>query len=175
MTLTDKQRLFIESYLQCFNATEAARRAGYQGDSLTLASVGCENLRKPYIAEFITNRIEEVCLTTDQSLALLAAHASFDPGPYLIVNENGEPSIDIKKLKSAGLTSTIKSITPTRNGTRIEFESRQGAIDKILRTAGAYQDRIDVTSGDEPIADLRTEILSALHSISTASAENTDN
>lgn len=38
------------------NATEAARRAGYEGNDVTLAAVGSENLRKPLIAEAIKAR-----------------------------------------------------------------------------------------------------------------------
>jgi hypothetical protein len=47
--LTTKQRLFVESYLSNgFNATEAARSAGYKAkDEHSLASIGYENLRKP--------------------------------------------------------------------------------------------------------------------------------
>ena len=149
--LTGKQRLFVEAYLQCFNKTEAARRAGYQGDSVTLGAVGYENLKKPQIAEVVEQRLAEVCLTTDQCLALLASHASFDPGPYLIIEKGKDPAVDLQALKDAGLTGVIRAIVPTRDGTRIEFESRQGAIDKILRALGAYQDKLDLTSGGKPI------------------------
>ena len=42
--LTPKQRAFVEHYLESWNATKAARRAGYRGNSNTLAVVGWENL-----------------------------------------------------------------------------------------------------------------------------------
>lgn len=142
--LTGKQRLFVEAYLQCFNKTEAARRAGYQGDSVTLGAVGYENLKKPQIKKLVEQRIKEVCLSTDQALALLSAQASFDPGPYISIGESGDPGIDLQALKNAGLTGAIKSISSTANGVRVEFESRQGAIDKILRAQGAYQDNVNI-------------------------------
>ena len=55
--LTDKQKAFINHYIQCWNATEAARRAGYQGNDNTLAVVGHENLSKPNIYNAIEKRM----------------------------------------------------------------------------------------------------------------------
>jgi len=172
--LTGKQRLFVEAYLQCFNKTEAARRAGYKGDNVTLGAVGYENLKKPHIVELVEARIKEICMSTNEALAVLTVQAGFDPGPFLVLEDGKDPSINLGKLRDAGLMAAVKSIIPTAHGVKIEFESRQGAIDKILRAQGAYHDRVDITSGDKPISDIRTEILSALSSIATASAEKTD-
>lgn len=49
--LTKKQHAFIAEYLKTGNGTEAARRAGYKGNDITLATVAKENLRKPPILE----------------------------------------------------------------------------------------------------------------------------
>lgn len=51
--LTPKQSLFVKEYLKTGNATESARRAGYQGNANTLGQVGDENLKKPKIAQAI--------------------------------------------------------------------------------------------------------------------------
>lgn len=51
---TIKQQRFIDSFDG--NATEAARKAGYKGNEATLAQVGAENLRKPYITKAIEKR-----------------------------------------------------------------------------------------------------------------------
>lgn len=45
--LFPKQQAFVEAYAG--NGTDAARIAGYKGNSNTLASVAKENLRKPHI------------------------------------------------------------------------------------------------------------------------------
>lgn len=54
MALTEKQELFVQAYLIDFNATKAAKSAGYSED--TAGAIGWENLRKPEIQA----RIEEV-------------------------------------------------------------------------------------------------------------------
>lgn len=66
MSLTLKQSRFVDAYMAYANATEAARRAGYQGDAVTLASVGYENLRKPQIMEAIRSRVEADDLVADR-------------------------------------------------------------------------------------------------------------
>ena len=42
MALSKKQRVFVEHFLRCWNAAEAARRAGYSERSAR--HIGCENL-----------------------------------------------------------------------------------------------------------------------------------
>ena len=52
--MTAKQQAFCESYVSNgFNATKAAISAGYS--EKTAKDMGCQNLAKPYIAEYIEN------------------------------------------------------------------------------------------------------------------------
>ena len=73
--LSDKQRAFVEHYLESWNATKAARRAGYRGNSNTLAVVGWENLRKPKISAEIERRISEKAMRADEVLLRLGQQA----------------------------------------------------------------------------------------------------
>lgn len=66
--LTPKQQLFIDAYLQSFNATDAARKAGYAGNDKTLAQVGAENLRKPYIAEALQQRSQSIAKKAEKRI-----------------------------------------------------------------------------------------------------------
>lgn len=52
--LTEKQRRFIDYYIETGNATESCRRAGYKGNNLD--RVGHENLRK--LESFIKVKLE---------------------------------------------------------------------------------------------------------------------
>ena len=53
--MNDRQKAFADYYIECGNATEAARRAGYS--EKTARQMGAENLSKPYILEYIQSRI----------------------------------------------------------------------------------------------------------------------
>lgn len=52
--MNDRQKAFVEYYIGCGNATEAAKKAGYS--KKTAYSIGNENLKKPEILEYIKNR-----------------------------------------------------------------------------------------------------------------------
>jgi len=59
MPLTAKQKRFVEEYCKNgFNATKAAKDAGYKPDNAY--ATGAENLRKPQIAEFIEEYKQKV-------------------------------------------------------------------------------------------------------------------
>lgn len=58
--LTPKQQRFVDAYLTSLNATDAARKAGYKGNDVTLGAVGKENLQKPLIKQYLTKRHTQV-------------------------------------------------------------------------------------------------------------------
>ena len=58
MPLTPKQKAFAEYYLECGNATEAARKAGYKARSAQ--QIGAENMSKPVISDYISKRMAEI-------------------------------------------------------------------------------------------------------------------
>lgn len=55
--LTPKQEMFCKEYLVDLNATQAAIRAGYS--EKTAEVIGCENLRKPNIADYIQKAMDK--------------------------------------------------------------------------------------------------------------------
>ena len=57
MALTPKQQAFADYYIECGNATEAAKRAGYS--EKTAYAIGNENLNKLEVSEYIAARMEE--------------------------------------------------------------------------------------------------------------------
>lgn len=157
--LTNRQRVFIEEYLNSWNATGAARRAGYkhpnkQGPAL-LVNIG--------IQEQIQKRISEIAMSTNEVLLRLADMARSDMGDFLDISGMGF-NIDLAKASELGLTKLIKkvkqrtTITSDRDGKEeenhwIEFElyDAQAALDKLARIQSLYNDKLDVTSGGEKI------------------------
>lgn len=57
MELTPKQQAFADYYIECGNATEAAKKAGYS--EKTAQQMGSENLLKPVVSAYIKERLEE--------------------------------------------------------------------------------------------------------------------
>lgn len=55
--LNVRQKAFCEYYVECGNATEAAKKAGYS--EKTAYSIGNENLKKPEVKKYIDKLLEE--------------------------------------------------------------------------------------------------------------------
>lgn len=60
--LTAKQQKFCDKYVECGNATEAARFAGYS--EKTAKDIGAENLSKPNLKAYIDRRMAEISRPT---------------------------------------------------------------------------------------------------------------
>lgn len=58
MRLTEKQKKFIDYYIETGNATEAAKRAEYSPKAAY--AIGAENLKKPQIKSAIDSRLKEI-------------------------------------------------------------------------------------------------------------------
>ncbi len=103
--LTAKQRMFVAYYLDCFNATEAARRAGYS--EKTAYSIGSENLRKPEILAEIERQLDQI-MPKAEILGRLAQHARGTMEDFFTIDE--------EDVEIATQTKIVEE-APTENGT----------------------------------------------------------
>ena len=76
--LTAKQEFFCKEYLVDLNATQAAIRAGYS--EKTAKDMACQNLAKPYLADYIAELMAERSKRTaiDADWVLMSAKKVFD-------------------------------------------------------------------------------------------------
>lgn len=160
--LSGKQKLFVEYYLQTWNATRAAEMAGYSGSYATLRSIGSENLTKPNIQEQIQERMSSVAMESDEVLARLADMArSFDITEYVelretyAVNSKGDEyfsgyalKIDFKALQADGYGHLIKKIKQNGSGgIEIEWHDQMAALVHVGKHHKLFTDSMDLTSG----------------------------
>lgn len=152
MGLTHKQRVFIEEYLQVWNAAEAARRAGYS--EKTARTIGAQNLAKLDIAQEIERRITEKTMSADEVLVRMAATARGDMGDYM--DDAGQ--IDIAEMKRRRATHLLRKVKrTTRSGTtqsggewqetrlEVELYSAHDAQALIGKHHGLFTEKSDVT------------------------------
>lgn len=141
--LTDKQRRFVAHYLDCLNATEAARRAGYA----TPRQQGSENLSKPDIRAAIDAGLAAQAMPADEVLARLAAIARSDVRELMEftevdqLRENGTVAIPAGTFIGLRLTRSaplhlVKSITPTKYGDKVELHDAQTALTTLAKAHG---------------------------------------
>ncbi|RZJ92465.1 MAG: terminase small subunit [Chryseobacterium sp.] len=90
--LTTKQLRFIEEYMVDFNATAAAKRAGYSSN--TARAIGHENLTKPNIKSEIELRIKSLQLGAEETKKLFSDISKGNANKYLkIVKKEFTPKI----------------------------------------------------------------------------------
>lgn len=137
MALNNKQRIFVEEYLKCFNASEAARRAGYTGAANI---VGPRLLSNVGIKQAVEIRIAETVMSADEVLLRLADMARATLADF--VSDAGE--IDMKAAKRAGKLHLVKSYTVTdKGGQRIELHDAQAALALIGRQHKLFVDKVE--------------------------------
>jgi hypothetical protein len=75
MSLTLKQRKWVDSYLATGNATKSALEV-YDCTYDTARNIGSQNLAKRYIRDYINNRYEEYALVAFQNIRNLSEQAT---------------------------------------------------------------------------------------------------
>lgn len=157
--LTDKQRVFVEEYLKCWNATEAARRAGYAGSNETLAVIGFENLRKPNIAKFIQKRISEKAMSADEVLLRLGEIARGSLKPF-VKSRDDDIWPDLTTEEAQKSFYLLKKIKPKRRvggkpggewiETEVEIEIHDPvkALELLGRNHKLFTDKHEVSGKD---------------------------
>ena len=130
LTLTPKEILFAEHYLCTFNATDAARKAGYS--ERTARQQGYENLTKPYIQNYIQEKtsatLEKLGITQEKVIRELARIAFSD------ITECLQGEYELRDLNKIGpeTTAAVKNIRVTKNGFKIDMHDKVKALEKIL-------------------------------------------
>lgn len=155
--MNDRRQSFIEHYLtNGFNATQAARAAGYSEHSAKWT--GYELLQDERIRGEIDRRLAASRMSGDEILARLEGQARGDWGELL--DDSG--NIDLQKAVQTGQTHLIKSITreTTRHGerVRVELHDSQRALALLMKPHGLNQVTVK-TQGEDKLSALLTGII----------------
>lgn len=144
--LTEKQQRFCDEYLIDLNATQAAIRAGYS--EKTAGVIGGENLKKPYIQNYIQERMEakEKQLIADQDEVLrylTSVLRGESQSTEIVVEGVGEGcSAARKMLKEPSEKDRLKAaeLLGKRYGLYTEKVDVDGAIPVVISGADDLED-----------------------------------
>jgi phage terminase small subunit len=178
MALSNKQRVFVEEYLRCWNATEAALRAGYSPK--TAYSIGSENLKKPEIEAAIQARIEELKVSADEVLLRLADHARGDMRDFIdpeTLTVNFKSAADKGKMQLVKKVKVVTRKEPNEDGTldtieAIEFElyDAQAALALLGKHHKLFTDKVEHSGEINPVGEeFREDILRRLSGLAATS------
>lgn len=128
--MTERQRKFVDEYILCTNATQAARRAGYSEQYANRQ--GHKLLSNPFIRAEIDSRLDdarnEKTLEQSDLLEFLSS---------VVLGEVGDEQL-MTRLTGKG-TSQIE-----RHELRASVKDRLRAAELLLKVQGAFRDRVDV-------------------------------
>lgn len=172
MSLNRRQEEFVTEYLNCWNASEAARRAGYSPK--TAYSHGQRLLKDVEVASEIESRIAERQIKPAEVLERLGEQARSDIGEFFMAVERwtrtplpsdniiderevadakGNPVreylaqrvvLDLSKLKDPRFSRLVKKFSDTRNGINVELYDAQRAQELLGKALGVLRDNVTV-------------------------------
>lgn len=131
-TLTAKEQLFINAYLgeAYFNATRAARLAGYRGNDNVLGVAGHRLLRKAKVSGVVNERINEAAMSANEVLARLSKQARGSLAQVL--TEDGE--FDLAAARASGFDDLLKKLKVKRT-----IRRERGSQDEIEDVTYEYE------------------------------------
>ena len=141
--LTTKQQAFVEQYLTCWNASEAARRAGYNGKANV---VGPRLLANVSIQAIIQTRLVEMKMGADEVLARLSDQSRASVAPFLRTDEQGNPTGF--NLGPDRPTHLVKKVAITDKGISFEVYDAQAALALMAKHHGLLVERHEHTWKD---------------------------
>ncbi|MEA4896140.1 MAG: terminase small subunit [Oscillospiraceae bacterium] len=157
--LNDRQKRFADEYLIDFNATEAAKRAGYS--EKTAYSMGSENLKKPEILAYIEKRkkarINRTQITQDKVIVELAKIAFADGTDFATVGKRNRvmltPTEDLPMEKRAAVASVKKG---AKGAVEVKTYDKVKALELLGRHLGLWDKKTDAGEVEDltPLAEL---------------------
>ncbi len=151
--LNDRQKRFADEYLIDFNATEAAKRAGYS--EKTAYSMGSENLKKPDILDYIEKRkkarIDRTQITQDKVIIELAKIAFADGMDFATVGKRNRvlltPTENLPLEKRAAVASVKKG---AKGAVEVKTYDKVKALELLGKHLGLW----DKAAGSGEVEDL---------------------
>lgn len=140
--LTAQQRRFVAAYLDCLNASEAARRAGYK----TKANVqGARLLAYASIQAAVAAGTARYAMPASEVLARLAAIARGSladvlrlPAPTTV---GSDWALDLVKARETGAIHLIKKLKATKYGDEVELHDPVPALTLIGKQHGLFKEQ----------------------------------
>lgn len=114
-----REKIWLAEYMKSFNATDAARRAGYKWPDKTGPRL------KQKLSATIDNELKDRAITPEQVVDRLTEHALGAASEF--INDNGE--VDLAAIRAAGKMHLVKGIKYNKYGrTIVEFYDAQSAL-----------------------------------------------
>lgn len=157
--ISSKQQKFIDEYILCDNATQAAINAGYSPK--TARAQGSRLLTNVDIQAALSELTAKQAMPAEEVLSRLGDMGRADMGDFLDINSMGFFEIDLNKASELKLTKLIKKVkmrtttTVQKDGVEtethdieLELYDAQAALEKLGRYHKLFTDKTEITGKD---------------------------
>lgn len=124
-----QEKIWYAEYLQCWNATEAARRAKYKHPN----TIGPRKLRK--FRELIQQNLDKKRMGAEEALERMSEIARGEYAYY--IREDG--TVDLEQMREDGKLHLVTRSWETKYGRRVFFVDMQDALKDILKVHGQFK------------------------------------
>jgi phage terminase small subunit len=167
---TDKREQFLRHYVSCgFNATEAARRAGYrhpnkQGPALVKLGIFQERLE---------DFMREVQMSREECLMRMARIVRTGMTRFYTRKEgHGEPRIDWDAVLDSEDSDLVLGIRPTPTGMTLVGMDRLRALEMVAKSHALFVERVLEERADQAVSNAALE--QALERLRAYQSENAE-
>lgn len=153
--LTDKEYLFVKAYVATRNATESARRAGYESPESQASDIR----NRPHIKKIIRRELDKLArryeVTAENVIGELAKLGFSNMEDYVRINAAGDPYLDLSNVdrdQMAAVTEvTTKQYKEGRGDdgetvieTKIKIADKRAALVDLGRNLELFTDKSKV-------------------------------
>lgn len=135
--LSKQRKVFVEEYLECWNQTEAARRAAYKHPDV----MGCRLVKVQVVQDLISRRLAEKGMAADEVLFRLSQMARLTIGEFIETPEDGGWKLDLEAVKEKG--HLVKRIKETLTGPEILLHDSQKALELMGKHHRLFVDKVE--------------------------------
>lgn len=139
MKLTEKQKRFVDYYVETGNQTEAARRAGYKNPN----KAGAENMVKHGIRELIDARLKEL-----ESKRIASADEVLQ---FLTSSMRGELKDENIVVEGSGDGTSSARVVETRISTRDRIEAAKSLLKRYPMEMDKKEQRLRLAKLEQDI------------------------
>jgi len=170
--LTAKEQTFVNAYLgeARFNATDAARMAGYKGSANVLHVSGSRLLRSAKVSAVVRERMNEAAMSANEVLARLSDIASGRLADCL--DEDGK--FNLKLAKQRGTDQLLKKLKIKRTSKKVDTQTGSDEESETLETSLLYEEvEFEMYSALEALRDLGKyhKLFTEKHEVSGANGQ----
>jgi phage terminase small subunit len=147
LKLSRKQKLLVDKYIQCWNATRAAIAVGYSPNGAN--ATASQTLAKPNVRKYLNQKLAEVAEKNQEKISIVIDQL------MRIARADIRDFVDAKgKLRQINKNfdgQMVQKIKHTQYGASVTLHSKDRALELLGRYLGLWTDKVDITSGGQAI------------------------